>query len=880
YTLGVFKKGSENDLQEKDLYQVLGAFKSKKLGDQFEKEWKKLTEKKNASIFRLLVNCYGTYYFLLGLSQFVVKISVITTRPFVVGKIVSYFVPSQTELSKNSVTFYGCPLIILTFVELLYNQHYIFMLGALEIRIRTALCSLIYRKALRLSLDIQTEDVAIGKIVTFFSKDVNSFEMFIDKINEIWICTFKAIVVSCILYHKIGATALVPIVLFFLLMPLQIFLGMKTTGLKRKMFKKTDERLQLTEEILTAIRIIKMYTKEMRITYRIFILKYFIYAIAILNQYVILFLWIALYMVLGHRITAEILYFMVTAYRHISYGLTVAIPYSFLQGSQTLAAFRRIDRFLTGKEVHLIQECKPAAPKIILKNVTIETKDKIILDSVNLEVEKSLILMTGPTGDGKTVLLKTILQNFQPTKGEVLTQGRMSYASQEPWFFPSTIRQNILFGEEYDEKHYREILRICALDHDFHLLKQGDLTIVESHASNLSKGQGVRINLARTVYRHCEIYLLDDSLSTLDALVTSFIYKECIKNFLRDKLVILVTQNVNFLKNSQNVITVHNGQVMSQVNTPENFGEITMNGSDNLIFTSTETDDEENENEKSKLLLNVNRMKVYEESKKLGQVDFDVYKKYVQNGGGVNLEEKLFNYTRFNFTHTSDYNGLSMERKHKFLFFGIILAVLPIVTLASALILYYFAGKASVQLHSRMIDAIINATSTFFDKNFIGNILNRFSEDLTNVDEVVPATLDHIFRLFLSVVGISILIISVNKLFFVPVAIMFIILIFLRRYYLLTGRSLKRLDAITKSPVIGHLNATLNGLATIRASKCEKLLQDEFDTNQDLYTSTSYTFLSTTQAFCLSVDFICFLFVTVVVSRFLIFDDGKRYRSG
>lgn len=144
------------------------------------------------------------------------------------------------------------------------------------------------------------------------------------------------------------------------------------------------------------------------------------------------------------------------------------------------------------------------------------------------------------------------------SRGNIQINGVVSYASQEPWVFAASIRQNITFGQEFDKKRYNEVVRVCALQKDFHQFPDGDLSIVGDRGASLSGGQKARINLARAVYRKADIYLLDDPLSAVDTHVAKHLYQECINGYLKYKTRILVTHQVHHLKNADNIIILNN----------------------------------------------------------------------------------------------------------------------------------------------------------------------------------------------------------------------------------------------------------------------------------------------------------------------------------
>ena len=141
--------------------------------------------------------------------------------------------------------------------------------------------------------------------------------------------------------------------------------------------------------------------------------------------------------------------------------------------------------------------------------------------------------------------------------------GSISYASQEPWLFAGTVRNNILFGQEYDKNRYKEVIRVCCLENDIDKWPYRDLTLIGDRGVSLSGGQRARINLARAIYRNADIYLLDDPLSAVDSHVGKDMFEQCICTFLKSKTTILVTHQVHFLTNVENITVLNEGSIVT-----------------------------------------------------------------------------------------------------------------------------------------------------------------------------------------------------------------------------------------------------------------------------------------------------------------------------
>jgi ATP-binding cassette subfamily C (CFTR/MRP) protein 4 len=261
-----------------------------------------------------------------------------------------------------------------------------------------------------------------------------------------------------------------------------------------------------------------------------------------------------------------------------------------------------------------------------------------ILEKINLEINNGLTVLTGPMASGKSLLFHVIMQENQPVSGNLNVNGKISFASQQSWLFPSTIKQNIMFGANYDEERYRSVLQVCALAHDLECLRGSDRFIVADTGVNLSKGQQSRINLARAVYRDSEIYLLDDSLSNLDVLVADHVFEKCIKGFLKDKLVILTTQNPKYITGADNNIKIINQRLELVPNMAASHCE---HNNDTVKWKEdkcvSEIVTEEDIHETTNLISEIKGCEenMYQEKLESGSVKFESYKKYVKFGGGL-----------------------------------------------------------------------------------------------------------------------------------------------------------------------------------------------------------------------------------------------------
>lgn len=797
--------------------------------------------------------------------------------------------------------------------------------------IRTAFSSLLYRKALKLS-PIAAADTNLGNIVTLITRDVQAFVSVIFSINDTWVAMSQVIVICYLLFNKVGYTSFVGIGILLSALPIQIYIGKWIMRYRLKTSKKTDERLQLSQEIISTIRIIKMFTweefftsklnaarqKEMKKHIIAFYLKRVLVLLGIFFSNFGFYMLIVACIWTGVTTETSIIFYVLANFRDLKHSLAFVVPIGMGEASGFLSSYKRITKALEAEE--LITEYKEAIfvdkPSVELDNATVQIQDHLILKNVSFKITHGLTVITGAVGSGKSSVLKTILKDFPLQSGSVETRGKISYACQDPWLFPSSIKQNILFGEPFKVKRYQEVVKVCALTFDFNLFENGDETVLTDRGLNLSKGQQARINLARAVYNDADIYLLDDCLTALDTTVQEYIFQECIKKYLRNKVCIFVTQSERHIKEADLVLIMDKG-IIKDKGVPTDYiakevDELTK-AHDYIENDIIVEEPEEPTTEQTYLLEKEQapKTKIYSEVKKQGTVDWKVYKKYFDHGGGIllflfiiamsgstqfstssserlltkwvdkkqvvlNMENNMItNVMNTSVDILSNLAAAKELEENTFKLYSIFMIISSALEFVNAYLVIDFCRRASVNIHKVMVDKLIYSVMIFFDTHLIGNILNRLSQDMLNTDEHLSVVIMTCVRTTFIVGGILSILILINPYCSIIIIIVIISSILLRIFYLPAGRSLKRLEASTRSPMIGHLNATLEGLTTVRASKIQEILIDEYNRHLDLYTSTNFISTLSARAFGFCIDLICSAILIFIIVKCLFFPSNN-----
>ncbi|PIO32590.1 hypothetical protein AB205_0204560 [Aquarana catesbeiana] len=410
------------------------------------------------------------------------------------------------------------------------------------------------------------------------------------------------------------------------------------------------------------------------------------------------------------------------------------------------------------------------------------------------------------------------------------------FVAQEPWIQFATIRDNILFGKEYNDHLYKEVVEACALTDDLSIFPSGDQTEVGENGVTLSGGQKARVSLARAVYQEKDIYLLDDPLAAVDADVASHLMEKCILGILRHKTRILCTHRTELLEKADLLVLMDDGKII-QTGPPEELMAL-LEASPKLKDSKSETQEKENggngideEDAGKEALFPGSAMG--EEEKKEGAVSLQVYAAYWRAVGSClagSVLLALFFMQGRSPVRWAESAGQNSSGNLTFYLsvYGGIAAANSIFTALRALLFALGTVHAATTIHRRLLQRVLRATVTFFDSTPVGRIINRFSSDMYCVDDFLPFILNIFLANIFGLLGMLVMI-SYGLPMILPVLLPLGLLYYsIQRYYRHTSRELKRLQSITLSPIYSHFSETLSGLSTIRATRHADRLHQTF----------------------------------------------------
>lgn len=797
---------------------------------------------------------------------------------------------------------------------------------------RAALVSGIYKRA----LNMQGRDRSTGKLVNHISTDVSR----IDFGAQWWLVTFTApvelIVCIIILLSRFGVSCLSGFALVVVVLPIQASCMKFLFDLRNKSLEWTDRRARRTQEVLSGMRIVKLFSYEsnflqwisklrrnelkyiFRLTVRLAALLATAIGLPVLAGVLAV---ITFYFKEGH-LDASKVFPAVTLFQLIRlplmflpFGLSVIAdgyasilrlsevfyaqqhdvsvksdalsPYGLQftdaqfewddvsedptlkpttteekkekrkqkQKQKRLWAFLRKNRKnVPASEKKRLGLFRRKAKKEDLALIGGKPKPKPVEDSpsdfimapLNLAIKRGeLCAIIGPVGSGKSSLLLGAIGEMRKVSGDV-TWGsqRIAYCSQSAWIQNATLRDNILFGQPFDEDRYWECVERAELVADLAMLQNGDLTEIGERGVTLSGGQKQRVNIARALYYDADVICLDDPLSAVDAHVGKALFNNAILPLRsRGKTILLVTHAIQYLEGCDRIVSMDDGRI-EEVGT---FAELmaarghfyqTMQNYSTLRQTGVEEDANdlaaEVEAGKSKPKLDTGKLSkpggntMELEERNTGAVDMFVWKAYLRAGKAMVLVPLAFIFaccmqasttlTTYWLNWWAEWNITGEHSMGFSLGLYIMLGVMQFIfNFIADILLGLMTYFASRKLHDNAMKRVMYSPMAWFDTTPIGRIINRFGKDIDVLDNQVSGLLRQSVATFMTMLGAGAMIIALTYYFAIVIVGVLLISWFISTYYRASSREFKRVDALLRSTLYSHFAESLTGLTTIRA---------------------------------------------------------------
>ncbi|XP_060559052.1 ATP-binding cassette sub-family C member 4-like [Ruditapes philippinarum] len=546
----IFEKGFKNNLTEDDLYDISNDESSKYLGDKLERIWSEQVKnckqtKAKPKLYKSLISTFGKSFVLYGF-LLCFEEAVVILQPLLLSGLIRYFTKDAPFVSEIEGYMYtggiGLCALILAFT------HHIYYLGVqtIGVKMKIACSSLIYRQTLRLSIDGRRETTT-GQIIDLLSNDVSNFTQLMTMLHFLWIGPLEIIVVLIILWIEIGPPAVAGFVVMFLMVPVVHLMGGLITKYEKFSVKHRDNRISSITEIIRAIKEVKLYCweklfgdelreerrREVKEQKKVLIVHFVQDILTFVSKFFYILPVIIWMMYTSIDLRASSVFLVLRIYDHagLIVGRRMFRAYTLLVKTRDVN-LQRIQTFLLldkRKERTYTDPENKSFVDIDIKRAHWEDNENTTLRNISAKVEQGKVLtIVGPVGCGKSSLLMAILNELELKEGKIDVHGRMAYASQHPWLFSGTLKQNITFEKTVDNDKYQKILHACALDEfkDFQKMDDKDATLIGDRGVNLSGGQKSRVNLARALYCDADIYLLDDPLSAVDSETGQHIYKQ------------------------------------------------------------------------------------------------------------------------------------------------------------------------------------------------------------------------------------------------------------------------------------------------------------------------------------------------------------------
>ncbi|THH21507.1 hypothetical protein EUX98_g8371, partial [Antrodiella citrinella] len=754
-------------------------------------------------------------------------------------------------------------------------------------------------------------DNFVGKLNNLVTNDLSNINNGSDFVTLVIFVPFQLVLSVVFLYAILGWSAFVGVGATVLCFPIPGMLSKLLASAQAQKMKMTDARVQSVTETMSIIRMVKLFGWEPKMTDRIAKIRD--------EELTWIFKTKALQTFTG--ISGFAIPFVTTIATYGAYSILMKKTLTVFSSMVVFDMFRGLLWETTGKapltitakvsldrlnaflyETELLDEYSPTFSSSYnnpdVEPRTIGFKDaEFTWDSsedsgavtpgssrrsFTLHIDDELFfkrghinLIVGPTGSGKTSMLMALLgeMHYIPaTPGSYFNlprDGGIAYASQESWVQNETIRDNILFGTEYEEERYNKVLEQCGLKRDLELFEAGDMTEVGEKGLTLSGGQKARVTLARAVYSYAEIVLLDDVLAALDVHTAKGVVDQCFKgDVLRGRTVILV---VSFYP-SDTISTIltyyiqtHNialtAPIAEFVVSMGKNGRVSNQGSlkkilakDTKLSAELQTEEEQlakvdNEIDDQALTGTATKKPadgklVVAEEIAIGHVGWSAAKLFFSTLGGKRWfwwwGALVMNMTCTPFSETflTWYLGYWARQYEErpasevsapyYLIVYTIMIIASVSLNTTGYIIYLYGQIRSCRaIHNKLVTSILSSTMRWLDVTPTSRVISRCTQDISAVDGAIPALFQRFIEITMFMIARFIAVTLVAPAALIPGFMVTVAGVACAQLYLRAQLAIKREMSNAQAPILSHFGAAMTGLISIRAYGAQKAVKLE-----------------------------------------------------